>query len=127
MSLLPGLETDENTIDFLPIPDITSTNSIQINILTKKDCVIVYANVAGIEKENIKIELIDKTLKIKAERFIENDKGYHIDEIIEGSLTRLIPINFSIKVEEIKASLNNGLLKIVLPIVIPPNVEISIG
>ncbi len=88
-----------------------------INIYETDDSVILNAFVPGMKKEDIDITVLGNTVTISGERkkhLPENARVYR-DEVVEGSFSRTIKLPVEIKSDEIKASLKNGLLTLVLP------------
>ena len=71
----------------------------------------------GFSKEDIAISLDERQLSIKAERKEEeSEEGSWLRrEIAGGKLERLLTIPDDIRVNEISADCQNGLLKLVLP------------
>lgn len=88
--------------------------TIPINKTMTSKGIIVYADLCGIKKEDILIELIGNTLKISAERN-KMAEGLGSEEIKTGSLIRLIQLENIVSKEGIKAKYEDGLLTIILP------------
>lgn len=88
------------------------------NILTNtkidKEEITIFADLCGVEKENINVELTGKTLRINAERKFNYESGLHNDEICIGNLCRLIELEEEVDGENSKSSFENGLLIIKL-------------
>ena len=75
------------------------------------------AELPGLNKEDIKLDLEDQTLTISAERKAEseeNENGYIHRERSYGSVSRSFNLD-GIKADEIKAKYENGILTIILP------------
>jgi len=80
---------------------------------------VVTAELPGLKKEEVKIEITDEGLVIEGERkreHTEDHKGYHRYERSYGKFYRSIPLPEGAKMEEAKAELNNGILKITVPV-----------
>jgi HSP20 family protein len=76
------------------------------------------AELPGIDKNQISLNVEDDVLTIKAERkqeTEENNKGYLRIERTYGNLLRKFNLGESIDQESINADLNNGILHVTLP------------
>ncbi|MHA2227538.1 MAG: Hsp20/alpha crystallin family protein [Candidatus Hodarchaeales archaeon] len=88
-----------------------------IDIQETENEIIVKADIPGLEKENIDLEIAGDRLRIKAESEKikeEDEKGYHRRERSMKSVYREILLPKNIKQEESKASYKNGVLKVIL-------------
>ncbi|HAR63554.1 MAG: Hsp20/alpha crystallin family protein [Candidatus Margulisiibacteriota bacterium] len=108
--------------DFFKTSDLSQyhekTYSPNINVRETKDKVIIEAELAGLEKEAVKVKFENGALKISGERKFgkkAQDEKYYAVEISSGSFERIIPIdeNF-IKADTIKANFKNGILTVEL-------------
>ena len=80
--------------------------------------IIATAEMPGLEKEDIKINLTEDKLEISAETKYEEEKkekGYVYKERRSGSYYRMISLPSSIDSDNSKASYNNGILQITMP------------
>jgi HSP20 family protein len=80
--------------------------------------VIARAEMPGLEKENIKINLTEDRLEISAETKQEEEKkekGYVYREIRSGSYYRAIALPSSVDPNNAQASYKNGILEIKIP------------
>lgn len=91
-----------------------------INFINDQDKIIIYADLCGINKKDIEIELQGKVLMIKGHREFGIANGFTSAEILTGSLCKMIELNDEINKKEIVAEHNNGLLKITMPKVVNP-------
>ena len=83
---------------------------------------VVTAEVPGLKKEDVKVEVTDNALVIEGERKFESKKeeqGYFQTERSYGKFVRSIPLPEGCKAEEIKAELANGVLEVKVPVVEP--------
>lgn len=87
-----------------------------INIKENRDIVIIEAELAGIDKKDIKVTYENSKLKISGEKKYKNDKKQnysHRAEIKHGNFKRVIHLNEEyIQVDSISADYNNGILTI---------------
>jgi HSP20 family protein len=79
---------------------------------------IIQADLPGVNKEDLKVELHEGTLTISGERKYEkkeeNEKGHRLERAY-GSFTRSFVVPEDLKEDQIKASFNNGVLEITFP------------
>jgi HSP20 family protein len=90
------------------------------------------AELPGIAKESISLNIEDDVLTIKAERKVETEeskKNYHRIERSSGSFSRSFNVGELIDQEGITADFNNGVLHVTLPKALPvkKKKEISIN
>ena len=79
---------------------------------------VVTAELPGLKKEDVKIEITDDALVIEGERrreHKEDHEGYHRYERSYGKFYRSIPLPEGAKPEQATAELNEGVLKVTVP------------
>ncbi len=89
-----------------------------IDMIDKKDSIVVKAEIPGVDKKNIKVTFQDNTLTIKGEtkREEEEKKGnYYYSERYYGSFSRTIELPVEIEKDKVKANYKDGILTITLP------------
>jgi HSP20 family protein len=72
----------------------------------------------GAEKQDIDISVVDEELRVSAQRKSESEvdeQDYHRRERTYTRFERRVLLPASIKAEEARATLNNGVLQITLP------------
>jgi len=80
---------------------------------------IVNAELPGLDKDDVKVELNDEGLVIRGERkreWEEEKGGIHRSERSYGSFYRLIPLPEHVKADQAKAEFRNGVLEVRVPI-----------
>jgi len=80
---------------------------------------IVTAELPGIAKEAVKVEVVEEALVIEGEKkkvTEEKEGGYYRSERTYGKFYRSIPLPKGAKADLIKAELTNGILKVVIPV-----------
>jgi HSP20 family protein len=80
---------------------------------------IVTAELPGLKKEEVKVEMTEDALIIEGERKTEHKidhEGYHKVERNYGKFYRAIPLPKEAKVDLAKAELNEGILKVTVPV-----------
>lgn len=81
--------------------------------------VVVTAELPGLKKEDVKVELTEDSLIIQGERkqeHKEDHEGFHSWERSYGQFYRSIPLPEGAKTDEAKAELTEGVLKVSVPI-----------
>ena len=104
-----GVTASTNGGPWAPAIDIQQCNG---NLL-------VTAELPGLKKEEVKVELTDDALIIEGERkreHKEDHEGYHRYERSYGQFYRAIPLPEGAKADQAKAELTEGVLKITLPV-----------
>lgn len=81
---------------------------------------VIDADIPGVSKDDITLELLDNVVTIKGERKSEKKeedkkKGYHRVERTHGSFQRSVQIPGGFKSDAVQAKFNNGVLRITLP------------
>jgi HSP20 family protein len=79
---------------------------------------IIEADVPGIKKEEVQIEVADNVVTLKGERWSqreENKKDYHLAERQIGSFRRSVAIPGGFDAGKVSAKFENGVLTITLP------------
>ena len=98
-------------------------------IKENENSIIVHADLPGVEKSNIKVNIEKNTLIIsgdrKQEKKEDNDK-YHRIERFYGSFQRQIRIPDNIDPTSIKANFENGVLNIEIPKITKKEISHSI-
>ncbi|GJF00577.1 HSP20-like chaperone [Phanerochaete sordida] len=84
----------------------------------EKNVVTASFELPGLSKENVNIDVHNGTLTVSGESKFEQDKnenGWAVRERRFGKFSRSIPLPQGIKPEEIKASMENGVLNVTFP------------
>jgi HSP20 family protein len=79
----------------------------------------VTAELPGLKKEEVKVELSDDALVIEGERKREHKEereGYYRSERCYGKFYRSIPLPEGAKTDQAKAELSDGVLKVTVPV-----------
>jgi HSP20 family protein len=93
--------------------------SPRIDVFQREGQLIVRADVPGVRKEDVNVELTDDGLVIEGERKAEqnvDEAGVHRVECTYGSFQRVIPVPEGIDVAQAKASFENGVLEVTVPL-----------
>jgi HSP20 family protein len=94
----------------------------RVNVEEKEESFEITAEVPGMSKEDLDIEVQDDVLTIKGEKKFEKDEkeaNYHICERSYGTFQRSFTLPENVKTDDIEAEYKDGILKLVLPKVEP--------
>jgi HSP20 family protein len=90
----------------------------QIEVFHNNDQFIVRADLPGLTKDDVQLEVTDEFLTISGERKEEKEEkqeGFYRSERTYGSFYREIPLPEGAKTENAAATFNNGVLEITIP------------
>lgn len=91
--------------------------SPQVEVFERGGKLIVHADLPGLTKDDIDVDIDDDAIRIRGERRQEQDEskeGYYRSERSYGSFYREIPLPSGVKGEEANATFRNGVLEIIL-------------
>ena len=89
-----------------------------VEIADTKDNIVVKAQVPGVSKDNLHVDITDDYLTLKGEMKEEKtteEQRFHRKEFRYGAFARTIPLPTTIKAEAAAAQLKDGVLTITLP------------
>ena len=88
-----------------------------VNLFEQEDNLMLVAELPGIQKENLKLEVKNNLLRLAGERKIEygKDLSIHRRERRSSEFDRTLRLPFAVNAEKIKAEYKNGLLAVTLP------------
>eukprot|EP01117_Protostelium_nocturnum_P018567 TRINITY_DN7796_c0_g1_i1.p1 TRINITY_DN7796_c0_g1~~TRINITY_DN7796_c0_g1_i1.p1 ORF type:complete len:236 (-),score=89.14 TRINITY_DN7796_c0_g1_i1:102-809(-) len=93
-------------------------NQVRVNLFSDKDGWVVEAELAGIPKEDVQVEIEDNVITIKGEKKLkdeeEDGKVYSRRESFHGSFSRSFELPDSADATKAKAKFQDGVLKIVI-------------
>ncbi|XP_045823837.1 18.1 kDa class I heat shock protein-like [Trifolium pratense] len=120
MSLIPS-NLEESLSD--SIQELSRENPImhdQIDWKETPEAHVLKADVPGLKKEEVKVEVEDgRVLQITGERSVErddvNDAGGHRVERSSGKFMRSFTLPANCKMDEVKASIQDGVLTVTVP------------
>jgi HSP20 family protein len=91
---------------------------IPVDVYENDDEVVVKAEMPGIKKEDIEVNLQDNVLTIRGQTKCEEEvkeEGYYRKELRTGSFYRAITLPSEVKADEITATCDNGVCTIKAP------------
>jgi len=113
--LAPGLEQGLDRLGNLA----TGTWAPQVEIFERDNELVVRADLPGMTKDDVSVDIDDRSIVIRGERQTEheeNDKGYYRSERSYGNFYRQIPLPSGVDAEEANAEFRNGVLEITMPV-----------
>ncbi len=117
-------EIDRLFEDFLPVRSgerrdyYAEVWAPAVDIYETKDDVIVKAELPGMKKDDIKINIVDNSLVIEGEKKQEKEvkeENYYRVERRYGAFRRVIDIPVPVKTDEVEAVYKDGVLEVKLP------------
>jgi HSP20 family protein len=101
------------------MPEESTLWSPPVEVSEQDDQFVVCAELPGIRKEDVKVELTPLGLMITGERKRDQEErgeGFYRSERSYGAFSRTIPIPEEANLEQAKAQFEDGILKVSLPI-----------
>jgi HSP20 family protein len=89
----------------------------QMDIYESSDEIIILAEISGVNKEDLEIEISHKAVKLSGKRtpaISEEKVSYRLAEIQFGTFERTLFLPASINTDKVSASYSNGFLKLSL-------------
>jgi HSP20 family protein len=102
----------------LPLFPGTIHEAPRIDVSETEDCLIINAELPGVDLEDVDISLKERILTIsgeKREERVEERFHFHRVERRYGSFSRSVPLPCDVEADRIDATYNKGVLKIVMP------------
>lgn len=90
-----------------------------VEVFEREGNLIVRAELPGLNKEDVKVEMNDEGLVIQGERKREHEEkreGFYRSERSYGKFYRLIPLPEDANAEQVRAQFNNGVLEVSVPV-----------
>ena len=100
------------------LPAVLEISAPAVDLYEDKDDIVLKAELPGMEKDNIEVNLTNSTLTIKGEKKNKEEvkeENYYKCERSYGSFVRTLDLPKDIHAEKVKASFKNGILEIRLP------------
>jgi HSP20 family protein len=101
-----------------PMPQVATAAMPRSDVFEREGNLIVKAEVPGVKKEDIELEVTDGDLVLRAERKEERevkDEHWYRMERSYGSLYRRLPLPEGVQTDQITANLANGVLEVTIP------------
>ena len=101
-----------------PALPLGSLWSPQIEMFERDNELVLRADLPGLTKDDVKVELADGGITIEGERKNEHDEkgeGYYRSERSYGKFYRRLPMPDGVDPEDAKATFSNGVLEVTMP------------
>ena len=101
-------EKEMSAVAWRPSVDIFETSGV----------LVIRADLPGVNKEDVTVEIKDNELSIKGERKHDPETGeinYYRRERVFGSFSRSFNLEYRVRPENIKARFKNGILEVEIP------------
>jgi len=88
------------------------------DLIDGKDALVIRAEIPGVSKENIKVDVSDDRISISAKTETEKEEkkeAYYWRECTYGAWQRSFSLPVKVKSEKAKASYKDGILEVTLP------------
>jgi HSP20 family protein len=88
------------------------------DVYEKRDTLVIKAEMPGMKKEDVQVEILDRALVIKGKTAAEKEvkeAAYYRMERASGTYYRRLPLPFEVKPEQVTATLSVGVLEIHIP------------
>lgn len=99
-------------------PQMSAASNLKVDIYEKDNVIVVDADMPGIAKEDIKLDVKGKNLTIgyerKDEKEVKDDQLYRKEKRY-GKFERTFSMPFEINAEKVSAKYENGVLKLEIP------------
>ena len=92
--------------------------SPQVEMFARDNNLVVRADLPGMTKDDVKLELTDDGISIEGERRDENEEhgdGFYRSERTYGKFYRRIPLPEGVRAEDASATFSNGVLEVTMP------------
>ena len=89
-----------------------------VEVFERDNNLVVRAELPGLDKDDVRVELTDDGLVIEGERRHEHEErleGGYRSEIEYGRFYRLIPVPEGANIDQAQARMNNGVLEVAIP------------
>jgi HSP20 family protein len=114
---------DEPWTLFRPASDLVSADTPmwapKVDVMTKDNTLVARVDLPGMKKEDVLVEVQDGYLTLSGERkkeLKEEDDNFYREEREYGSFCRSIPLPKGAKADDVKATFNNGVLEVTVPL-----------
>jgi len=92
--------------------------NLKVDIYEKNDMMVIDAELPGVEKEDIFVDTKGKFVTLGGERKSDNEikeENRYRRERKYGKFERTFSLPFEVKADQVKATFNNGILKLEIP------------
>jgi HSP20 family protein len=100
------------------MPQMAAAGMPRVDVFEREGTLVVKAEVPGVKKDDIDLEVVEGDLVLRAERKEERevkDEHWYRMERSYGSLYRRLPLPEGVQADQIKANLADGVLEVTIP------------
>lgn len=100
------------------MPQLAGANMPRVDIYEREGNLVVKAELPGVKKEDIDLQIADGDLVLRAERREEQEvkeENWYRMERSYGSLYRRLPMPEGVQPDQIQAKLTDGVLEVTIP------------
>lgn len=90
-----------------------------VEVFERENNLVVRADLPGLNKDDVKVEMTDEGLVIQGERKLEHEEkgeGFYRSERSYGQFYRVIPLPEGANTEQATAQFDNGVLEVAVPV-----------
>lgn len=101
-----------------PLRREEATRAPSVDISETADEVVVKAEMPGVDKKNLQVEVLPESLSLSAEMSEEEEETeetYHRRERVWHRYERLLPLPAEVQTDQVKATLKDGVLEVRMP------------
>jgi len=94
-----------------------------VDVFEKDNRLVTRVDLPGMKKEEVKVEVTDGNLAISGERKLETEEKnerFYRRERETGSFYRAVPLPEGVKLEDVKATFEDGVLEVSIPLPAAP-------
>jgi HSP20 family protein len=104
----------------LPLPRTTDVDlwAPDIDVVQRNNELTIKADLAGLRREDVLIDITDDAVTIQGERKLEREEereGIYRTERSYGSFCRVIPLPEGAMIDQAKATFRDGVLEVIMP------------
>ena len=103
---------------FRRMPVLPAAGMPRVDVFEREGTLVVKAELPGVKKEDVNLQVEDGDLVLRAERKAEHEvreENWYRMERSSGSLYRRLPLPEGVRADQIEASLTDGVLEISIP------------
>ena len=89
-----------------------------VDIYEKDNCIVIEAELAGVRKEDVSVEIKDTVLTLRGERVLTEavqEDDYYRKERLFGTFLRSFNLQAAVQPDKIRAKFADGILRIEIP------------
>jgi len=89
-----------------------------VDVYEAGGAIVFKAELPGVQKEDVSVEIKDNVLTLKGERFVDpeiDDEKYYRKERCFGAFHRSFTLRSAVKPDQIKAKFTDGILEVEIP------------